>query len=289
MLPHPTGTRDLRPNWPPIVAIAALHAASLLAFVPWLFDWRSVIIAAVAVPVVGFGINLCYHRQLTHRSFRTPLWLEHALVALALCSLQESPVKWVANHRMHHNKSDRKDDPHSPLVSLFWSHCGWLFIVNEDTSPLESYQRYARDILEDPWYMKLARGRQGEMIYLLHGLVFFLIGYAWGGLQLGLSFVVWCVLVRTVVGWHVTWSVNSLCHRFGYRNFETRDESRNNALVGFLAAGEGWHNNHHANPSCASTQARWWEIDTIYYTIKLLERLGLATDVVEPNRKRTAP
>jgi stearoyl-CoA desaturase (delta-9 desaturase) len=142
--------------------------------------------------------------------------------------------------------------------------------------------------------MRLERGFLREIVYFGHLGLLFLVGAAWGwfgtknfdeAFRLGASFVLWVGIVRTVVVWHITWSVNSLSHRFGYQSFDTGDESRNNPLVGILAGGEGWHNNHHANPSCATTQYRWWELDVVYYVILVLEKLGIATDV----RRRDQP
>jgi stearoyl-CoA desaturase (delta-9 desaturase) len=106
----------------------------------------------------------------------------------------------------------------------------------------------------------------------------------WGALQLGLSWLVWGVFVRTLAVWHITWSVNSFTHVWGYRTFDTPDDSRNNWLVGLLSNGEGWHNNHHAEPRCAAHGQRWWELDVSYLTIRALEVVGLASDVVKPRR-----
>jgi stearoyl-CoA desaturase (delta-9 desaturase) len=89
--------------------------------------------------------------------------------------------------------------------------------------------------------------------------------------------------VRTVVVWHQTWAVNSIAHLWGYRNYATDEDSRNNVLVGIISNGEGWHNNHHADPRSAKHGHRWWELDTTYLTIRLLTMLGLAKDVVTPN------
>src|SRR5205085_8777772 len=90
--------------------------------------------------------------------------------------------------------------------------------------------------------------------------------------------------VRTVYVWHITWAVNSVTHRWGYRNYATDDQSRNHWLVALATNGEGWHNNHHAHPRCAAHGHRWWELDLTYWTILLLEKVGLAKDVVHPKR-----
>jgi stearoyl-CoA desaturase (delta-9 desaturase) len=125
--------------------------------------------------------------------------------------------------------------------------------------------------------------------------VFFLLGFALSFLfsselsaavQLGTSMVLWGAVMRVIAVWHITWSVNSLSHMFGYQNYATGEESRNNWLVALLSVGEGWHNNHHEDPSAASVQHRWWEFDLSYYEIKLLEKLGLASDVIPPRHKR---
>src|SRR3954462_9195285 len=88
------------------------------------------------------------------------------------------------------------------------------------------------------------------------------------------------VIVRTVYVWHITWAVNSVTHRWGYRNYETGENSRNNWIVALLTNGEGWHNNHHQSQRSASHGHRWWEIDLTYGTILILKKIGLANDIV---------
>ena len=159
----------------------------------------------------------------------------------AQCSLQDTPAKWVTVHRMHHAFSDEQPDPHSPLVNFFWSHFEWLFYHNTATRTIGAMQKYAHDILEDPFYMRLEKTYIGPAIYLAHLLMYPIVGAivgwmttgtAMGALQFSLSLFVWGGLVRTVLGWHVTWSVNSLTHLFGYRNYETNESSKNNWFVG---------------------------------------------------------
>jgi fatty-acid desaturase len=249
------------------------------------------------VPFYGMGITLGYHRVLAHRSLVLPKWLEHGFAILAQCSLQDTPAKWVTVHRVHHVFSDEQPDPHSPLVNFLWSHFNWLFYQNTATRSITSMQKYARDILEDPFYMRLEKTLIGPSIYLAHLLMYpivgaivgwFTTGTAMGALQFSASLFVWGGLVRTVFGWHVTWSVNSLTHLFGYRNYETSESSKNNWFVGLVALGEGWHNNHHHDPAAASVWHRWWEFDLTYCVIFILMRLGLATKVVEPKIVRQA-
>jgi fatty-acid desaturase len=269
----------------------------LTALVPWLFTWTGVALAIFGVPFYGLGITLGYHRLLAHRSLAVPKWLEHGIALFAQCSLQDTPAKWVTVHRMHHAFSDEQPDPHSPLVDFFWSHFNWLFYQNTATRTIGSMQKYAYDILQDPFYMRLEKTYLGPAVYLAHLLMYPILGAAigWmttgtgmGALQFSLSLFVWGGLVRTVLGWHVTWSVNSLTHLFGYRSYETNESSRNNWFVGVVGLGEGWHNNHHHDPAAASVWHRWWEFDLTYCAILLLKRLGLATKVIEPKAVRRA-
>lgn len=281
-------------RWAYAVPIFLIHVLALAALLPWLFSWTGLIIMVIGVHVFGQAINLCYHRILTHKSAKLPKWLEHWFVIMALCCMEDTPGKWVAMHRFHHSHSDHNPDPHSPLVSFLWSHMGWLMIENRATHNLESYRKYAPDILKDRFYMNLEKSYRWVLYYMAHAIAFFALGFIVGaisggwfsGLQFGLSLLVWGVFVRTVAVWHITWSVNSLTHLFGYSNYKTDDHSRNNWLVAILTVGEGWHNNHHHDPVSASNQHRWWELDITYYQIKLLEMVGLATDVKAPRHIR---
>ena len=287
-------------RWAYAIPIALIHILALSAVIPWLFSWTGLIVMVLGVHVFGQAINLCYHRILAHKSAKLPKWLEHWFVIMALCCMEDTPGKWVAMHRFHHSHSDHNPDPHSPLVSFLWSHVGWLMIENRATHNIESFRKYAPDVLKDQFYMNLEKSHRWVLYYIIHALLFFGVGFGIGaitggwlsGVQFGLSLFVWGVLVRTVVVWHITWSVNSLTHLFGYSNYKTTDHSRNNWLVAILTVGEGWHNNHHHDPVSASNQHKWWEIDITYYQIKMLELVGLATDVKAPkhikNKKRDA-
>jgi stearoyl-CoA desaturase (delta-9 desaturase) len=274
-----------------LAGIVGFHLLALLACIPWLFSWSGLALAVAGLYVVGgLGISVGYHRLLTHRSFACPRWLEHGLSVLGVCCWQGSPMNWVAMHRMHHQHSDEPGDPHSPRNSFFWSHMGWFLIYDPAIYNLATYDRYARDLFQDRFYKWLERARVWRTIHAVQWAAFLFAGVlvgaiatgsVWGAVRLGLSWLVWGVLVRTVAVWHITWSVNSVTHLWGYRNFDTDDDSRNNWLVGYIN-GEGWHNNHHAEPRCAAYGQRWWEFDIYYVVIRILERVGLVWDVVKP-------
>jgi stearoyl-CoA desaturase (delta-9 desaturase) len=283
--------------WMYAIPIVAIHLLALLAFMPWLFSWTGLVVGVLGIHVFGQSITIGYHRLLTHRSFKTPKWVERLIVIMAQCCLQDTPARWVATHRYHHLHSDEQEDPHTPLVTFFWSHMGWLLTYNSHSRAFETYQKYARDILNDRFYKWLERTSHLPIIYVAHVLLVYLVGAAIGwfmggtllaAVQMGLSLTVWGVFVRTVAVWHITWSVNSLSHMFGYQNYNTEEHSKNNWLVALLTVGEGWHNNHHHDQSAASVQHRWWEIDISYYEIRLMQLLGLASDVIPIRQQRFA-
>jgi fatty-acid desaturase len=291
-LETPIPTQPLQIMWTQAAVVSTTHLLALLALLPWFFSWTGVILAVIGHHVFGcLGMTLGYHRLLTHRGFTCPLWFERLLALLGTCCLQDSPARWVAVHRQHHQFSDEQADPHSPLVTAFWGHMGWLFADNREHNRVTFLDRYARDLLQDRFYMTLERNRVWLLVYIAHAVPFFLAGLFIGaatdgswmaGVQFGLSLLVWGVFFRTVAVWHFTWSVNSLGHLFGYRNYETGDKSTNNWLVAILADGEGWHNNHHAEPRSAAHGHRWWEFDFTWMMIRLFEMVGLVKDVVRP-------
>jgi len=290
----PAGVRPYQLNWPYILGITAYHGLALLALMPGYFSWSGLIVAILGTHLCGlFGINLCYHRLLTHRGLRCPKWLEHAMVVIAMSCLQETPARWVAIHRRHHQFADQQPDPHSPLASFFWAHIGWILVHQPELSRLGIYERYAKDILRDRFYVALERHHWLIWINLIQMPLFFAAGFtvAWlfgatpaEASQTGLSILLFGVFVRTVLVWHITWSVNSVNHLWGYRNYETDEDSRNNIVVGMISNGEGWHNNHHADPRSARHGHRWWEMDNTWLTIRFLAWVGLATDVVPPSK-----
>lgn len=290
----PEGVFRWHIRWSTALVLLAVHILALASGVPWLFSWSGLILMLVGFYAFGtLGINLCFHRLLTHRSFTCSKWLERGLTLLGLCNLQGSSIRWIAAHRVHHQHSDERPDPHSPLIDFLWSHMGWLVVMNPGLHNRSAQGRYAGDLCRDPFHLKLEKRSHWLWVWIIHVLLLWTAGLLIGwistgrsmaGVQLGLSWLVWGVMLRTVFVWHITWSINSLTHMWGYRNYETTDNSRNNWLLGYIGMGEGWHNNHHADQRSAPHGHRWWELDLTYLTIVLLERLGLVSNVIRPTR-----
>ena len=277
-----------------VIGFSVIHALALLALVPWFFSWTGVVLLFVGIYVFGvLGINLGFHRLITHRGLTCPLWLEHTFAILGTCSLQFAPPFWVAVHRRHHHFAEDENDPHSPQHGYLWAHFGWLLARRpDDMKPAAMTERYAKDVMRDPLYAMLERRKNWMKLNLILWAAYFVAGFgaavlsgatAGAASQFGASLVVWGCALRTVVVWHLTWSINSVTHIWGYRNYATPDDSRNNPVIGVLTAGEGWHNNHHADPTSARHGHKWYEFDLTWQTIRLLMLLGLAKKVALPS------
>ncbi len=250
-------------------------------------DWLSIAFFIVSYLAIGFGVTIGYHRLLTHRSFETYRPIEFVILVLGCMAMQGPPIRWAATHRRHHQKSDHDGDPHSPhlhgndvkgiIRGLWHAHTGWLLTPD----PIKSF-RSVKDLLENRMIRFI--DRYYWLWLVISVLVPFALGYfVHGTIIAGLLCVFWGVIVRITMLHHVTWSVNSICHVFGYRNFKSTDHSRNNPVIAILSLGEGWHNNHHAFPTSARHGMRWFEIDLSYIIIRTLEICRLVWDVRRPN------
>lgn len=260
-------------NWRVVIGIGSVHAIALLC--PFFWNTSAIVLGGVLAILTGWlGVTLCYHRLLTHRSFKTPKWFEYVLTLCACLAWQGGPISWTGNHRLHHKHSDQDEDPHTPNHGFSWSHINWLFFEAPEGQDPRSV---TQDLQRDRGIMLLDRFFFVPQI-LLAGI---LAGVGWwvGGAYTAIAWVAWGIGLRTVVVFHTTWFVNSACHTWGYQSHKTGDRSTNLWWVALLSGGEGWHNNHHADQRAANHGRRWWELDPTYWTIKLLERIGLAWDV----------
>jgi stearoyl-CoA desaturase (delta-9 desaturase) len=257
-----------RINWRDLLIIASFH--SLLIPALFMFSWTNLAVMLVGNWVVGsLGVGLGYHRLLTHRSFSAPKWLEYLLTILGTMSLQNEPYKWVATHRIHHQFTETEKDPHSTRPGFWWAHMIWIFKGTAQDHDEATFRKYVPDLLKDKGQALIAK--YFYLPIILSAAVLFAFG-GWG-------LVLWGVVVRVIFGWHTTWFVNSLAHMFGKRRFETNDDSTNNWFVAFLTFGEGWHNNHHAQPTSARHGLRWYEFDMNWIAIRIFEKLGWAKKI----------
>jgi stearoyl-CoA desaturase (delta-9 desaturase) len=252
-------------------------------------------ILALMYLLSGVGVTVGFHRLLTHRAFETHRPLKYVFAVLGSLSVQGPVITWVADHRKHHAHTDEEGDPHSPHVGhgsglrgLLHAHMGWLM----NNMGRAQRRRYAPELMEDAGMRRI--NRSFELIVLAGLAIPFALGYLLGGtLTAALTALLWGGLVRIFLLHHVTWSINSVCHFFGRRRFATDDHSTNVFWLALPSLGESWHHNHHAFPRSAQQGLRRWELDPSGALIALLERLGLAWNVVritpERQRQREAP
>lgn len=244
------------------------------------------VLLLVGYVLCAFGITIGYHRMLTHKGFEAPDWIRAIFLILGSMALQGPALNWAATHIQHHANSDEDEDPHSPVKSFFHAHVGWIL---DDFRP--DLPRYAGPLLKDKLVVFISN--TFFLWFLLSLLIPFLIaGWVGQGGHFNLSAagygLLWGGAVRLFLNHHVTWAVNSVCHTYGGREFITTDASRNNFVIGLLAMGEGWHNNHHAFPRSANHGMHWWQIDPSAYVIGGLEKVGLIKNVVRIAPERLA-
>jgi len=251
-----------------------LHLALLLVFVvrP---SWQALALALGGYLVRMWAITTGFHRYFSHRTFKTGRVFQFILGWLGTSAMQNGPLWWASWHRHHHRFSDMAEDVHSPVQRGFWhSHMGWYL----DGSHEETVLSRVPDLASQPELVFLERHRWLPII--THAAVCFAVA--------GFSGLVWGFLVSTLAVLHATALINSLAHVWGSRRYDTKDQSRNNALLAILTLGEGWHNNHHHCMTSARQGFFWWEIDVSWYVLLVLEKLGVVWDVRRPTAERVA-
>ena len=256
-----------RHEWMPTLVYWGLHAACLLAFVTGASAGNIALFLATFW-LRMFGITGGYHRYFAHKTYKTSRPFQFALAFLAASATQKGPLWWAGHHRGHHKYADKPGDTHSPREGIYYAHQGWIFDRRWDATPIDRIGDFAA-YPELVWLNKY---------HVVAPVVLAVACYLLGGF----SGLVWGFVISTVALWHATYCVNSVCHIWGKRRYQTADTSRNNWLMALLTLGEGWHNNHHYY--CASTRQgfRWWEIDVTYYALRGLQFVGLVWDIREP-------
>ncbi len=254
--------------------------------------WPEIVLMLTTYTLAGFGVTIGFHRLLTHKAFETYRPIKLILAAFGSNAGQGMCIRWVATHRRHHQQADREGDPHSPhlhgegvvglLRGMLHAHVMWCF--DKDKPDLG---RSVPDLLADPLLVLI------DQLYffwvglgiVVPGVILGLYYHSWYGF---LSGAVWGGLLRICLLQHVTWSINSVCHVWGTRRFQSSDYSTNNLPIALVSLGEGWHNNHHAFPTSARHGLRWWEFDASWVLISLMRACGLVWNVRLPSESAMA-
>jgi stearoyl-CoA desaturase (Delta-9 desaturase) len=256
------------PNIVQVVIFWTVQASALLVFaVP--FRWAFVALWAASHFIRAIGLTLAFHRYFAHRAFKMNRLARFVWAWIATSAMQKGPLWWAGHHVNHHKYADREGDPHSPMVSgVYYAHIGW-FLNDARHDKVEPNNPVVRDFSKAPEIAFLDR------YFFLPPLLLAMATFAIGGFPL----LIWGFCLPTMTLAHATFAINTVNHMFGTRRFETRDESRNNPVTAFFAAGEGWHNNHHRYQRAARNGFYWWEFDPTWYVIRAMAALGLAWDV----------
>lgn len=199
------------------------------------------------------GITMTFHRFLTHRSFDLDRHWEYLFSLFGALGGTGSPLGWKMFHVLHHKYADTPRDPHSP------QHAGWSVLFGSYAADFDKWA--VRDLITDPFHR------------FLHDY-YFPILIVWGTILACISIdalFLGFLFPMTIQIWVSNLS-NYFNHKVGYRNFRTKDNSRNSWWLAILAWGEGWHNLHHMFPWCAKFGIRKHEIDITYWMIRLFGR-----------------
>ena len=278
-------------NFVAIVLPFAAFGFAVAVFWGGPIQWIDLTVLVVGYIATCLGITVGFHRLLTHRSFQTYPAVRYSLAVLGTLAVEGSVIKWVADHRKHHDFADHDGDPHTPhdseagvlggIRGLWHAHVGWLF----NSVGQADRRRYAPDLLKDRTMRRIEAAEKPLIVASL--MIPFLVGLIVKGTLTGAFLtLVWGGLVRIFFLHHATFSINSICHFFGRRRFSTEDQSRNVAWLSLATFGESWHNNHHAFPTSAFHGLRRRELDLGGLFIRLLESVGLAWQVVRVSPER---
>ena len=252
-----------------------LHLACLGVFFVSV-NWLAITLCLTFYVIRMFGITAGYHRYFSHRTYKTGRFFQFVLAWLGCSALQKGPLWWAAHHRNHHKYSDTDKDPHSPIAkSVWWSHVGWVI----DSSSYDCSYKDVREWTRYPELMWLNR------LHWVPGICLAVLCYLVGGW----SGLVWGFFVSTVLLYHGVFTVNSICHLWGSRRYQTTDQSRNNPLIAIITLGEGWHNNHHYYQTSTNQGFYWWEIDISYSVLRFLEVFGGVWKLRTPPKHRLDP
>ena len=276
----------MSPRAPQVVPITRIHhkfwtillfgliAVSAMILVPafgYLYGYTTLdwVLFVILYLVTGLGITVGYHRLATHRSFDCTDWVKVLLLIAGGWALQNSVLKWAADHLRHHSQCDHEADPYNAQLGFWHSHCGWLF-----TRDPYADEKYASRLRQDRIVMWQSRN---YVLIVVSGLALpFLIGFLAHGFMGGMSCFLLAGVGRTFAVLNSTFCINSICHLWGTQPHGASDSSRNSWWVSLVTFGEGYHNYHHAYPSDYRNGSYWYNFDPSKWVIYTLSKMGLA-------------
>lgn len=220
------------------------------------------------------SITCGYHRLFNHKSYQANPIVQLFFLIFGASSLQHSALNWSRDHRLHHRDQDKKSDPYNINLGFWHAHVLWLFKNNPDknkevkTINVDDLKKNKLVVLQDKFYV----------LFVIAGLVIPILA----GLPLGfkLKELILSGVIRNLLIWHATWSVNSFAHLYGDRPYDNNISPVENFLVSVITFGEGWHNYHHSYPrdyraSHSDNNLKYFNPSSMF--INLLCKLNLAS------------
>jgi stearoyl-CoA desaturase (delta-9 desaturase) len=275
MAPTVTPTERHRNYW--TILLFSLVTGSALIGVPafgyfYGYSWVDWAMFGLLYIISGLGITVGYHRLMAHRSFDCPDWIKAGLLIAGGWALQNTVLKWAADHIRHHAQCDRDADPYNAQLGFWYSHCGWLFFTSTNVD-----DKYSSRLRQDRVVMWQHRR---YVPIVLSGLALpFLVGMLYNGWIGGVGCFLLAGVGRTFAVLNSTFCINSVCHLWGSQPHGNEDSSRDSWWVSLITFGEGYHNYHHTYQSDYRNGPRWYNFDPSKWVIFSLSTLGLATSL----------
>ncbi|MGJ8663521.1 MAG: acyl-CoA desaturase [Marinicella sp.] len=269
-------------DWSRIIPFIAIHLTCLLVIVVGV-SWTALLVCMASYLIRMFAITAFYHRYFSHKTFKTSRFVQGLFAVIGATATQRGPIWWAAHHRHHHLHADSELDSHSPKHGFWHSHLKWFLMKKNFSIKSE----YVKDLKQ---YPELDFIDRFDILFPIAFAIclFFLGAYLnqnFPALETsGWQLVIWGYFISTVLLSHVTYCINSLAHVFGFRSYETKDDSRNNFILAIFTLGEGWHNNHHCCPGSVKQGFKWWQLDFSFYVLFVMHKLGIIWDLKYPNR-----
>lgn len=264
-----------------IVTLGALIGIPAYAYF-YDYTWVDWTMFSLLYVITGLGITVGYHRLSAHRSFDCPNWVKGCLLIAGGWALENSALKWAADHIRHHAQCDQEKDPYNAMRGFWYSHCGWIFFKDPHAD-----EKYVSRLRQDPVVLWQHRY---YLPIVLSGLALpFVVGYLYThSLIGGLGCFLLAGLGRTFFVLNSTFCINSICHLWGRQPHSTEDSSRDSWVVSLVTLGEGYHNYHHAHQRDYRNGPRWYNFDPSKWMIFGMSKVGAAWDLsrVQPERTR---
>ena len=236
--------------------------------------WQEPVLLLVFWFISGMGITMGYHRLFAHKSFKTNSFVEWILMIFGSLAFENTILKWVSDHRKHHNFSDTKDDPYSIMEGFWHAHIGWII---KNTPEKQSRIKGVKDLESKP-----AIKFQNKYYFHIGIIVGFILPLIVGLIyNRPLGAVLWAGFLRVTLVHHATFFINSLCHFVGNRPYDYKSSARDSWFVSLFTFGEGYHNYHHTFQWDYRNGVKWFAFDPSKWIIKLLSFIGITYDLRE--------